>query len=131
MSSTGTQVTFFGGPLLTVFGTHSSPSPYEALLGDLAGCSAQFQGTMATPDHRFSFAAQGDGAEAVMRLVGCLLIWNISARALPEALSDLKAAWEFYGEPGARLAPIPPTLNRLQGRLAAPVQRPELSLPER
>ena len=122
-----TPGTFFGGQSPIVYGTRST----QSLFPELTQLKAEFQATVSTPSQSFRFSAEGDGEEALIRALGCMLMLNLPPRALHEAFTNLKDMWEFYAEPEQRLLPVAPRVNRIQGRLMPAVERPELTFPDR
>jgi hypothetical protein len=62
----------------------------------MTGFSADLSGIVTTPSKRLYFQTRANGADAVMRVVGCMLVSMMPQEGLQEALADLQGVFEFY-----------------------------------
>ena len=77
----------------------------------------------------FRFSMEGDGEDALKRIVGCLLVINMPRTGLDEALTSLRDIWEFWHARSVVSLPERTGLETTASVISAQV-RPELVLPD-
>jgi hypothetical protein len=91
---------------------------------------AEFQGTVNTADCGLSFTFGGEGADALLRLIGCVIITLMPEEGLEETLTSLKEIFEFHVESAHYKPLLPVTSRRGIGNIVSTSGRPDLVISE-
>lgn len=109
---------------------HFSPRRLSEATTIQQGVQTEFQGTVNTAGQGLSFKFEGEGGEALLRLLGCVIVTMMPEEGLEEALTSLKDIFEFHVE-SAHYESLPTVTSRRGiGNVVNTSMRPDLVISE-